>query len=98
MNTNKEKLVIEVVGAHNLMPKDGEGLSSPFVREPEHNHNHNHNYTTTTTTTTTTNKALHCTHFFVLCLDINAPSVSAPSSLNPQFITSPTKPQSQNPN
>ncbi|KAI7997852.1 Protein QUIRKY [Camellia lanceoleosa] len=28
---NKEKLVVEVVAAHNLMPKDGEGLSSPFV-------------------------------------------------------------------
>ncbi|CAA7015359.1 unnamed protein product [Microthlaspi erraticum] len=26
-----EKLVVEVVGAHNLMPKDGEGSSSPFV-------------------------------------------------------------------
>ncbi|XP_062079439.1 multiple C2 domain and transmembrane region protein 10 [Humulus lupulus] len=33
MNSNygKEKLVVEVVGAHNLMPKDGEGSSSPFV-------------------------------------------------------------------
>ncbi|KAL3531163.1 hypothetical protein ACH5RR_010485 [Cinchona calisaya] len=32
MNINgKEKLVVEVVGAHNLMPKDGEGSSSPFV-------------------------------------------------------------------
>ncbi|KAI4350285.1 hypothetical protein L6164_004755 [Bauhinia variegata] len=34
MNNNgfiKEKLVVEVVGAHNLMPKDGEGSSSPFV-------------------------------------------------------------------
>ncbi|KAK4281354.1 hypothetical protein QN277_012860 [Acacia crassicarpa] len=35
MNDNvsfgKEKLVVEVVGAHNLMPKDGEGSSSPFV-------------------------------------------------------------------
>ncbi|XP_059660203.1 multiple C2 domain and transmembrane region protein 10 [Cornus florida] len=30
-NNNKEKLVVEVVGAHNLMPKDGEGSSSPFV-------------------------------------------------------------------
>ncbi|XP_073316539.1 multiple C2 domain and transmembrane region protein 10-like [Primulina huaijiensis] len=28
---NKERLVVEVVGAHNLMPKDGEGSSSPFV-------------------------------------------------------------------
>lgn len=28
---NKEKLVVEVVAAHNLMPKDGEGSSSPFV-------------------------------------------------------------------
>uniref|UniRef100_A0A803PGF2 C2 domain-containing protein n=1 Tax=Cannabis sativa TaxID=3483 RepID=A0A803PGF2_CANSA len=27
----KQKLVVEVVGAHNLMPKDGEGSSSPFV-------------------------------------------------------------------
>uniref|UniRef100_A0A7N0SYK4 C2 domain-containing protein n=1 Tax=Kalanchoe fedtschenkoi TaxID=63787 RepID=A0A7N0SYK4_KALFE len=27
----KEKLVVEVIGAHNLMPKDGEGSSSPFV-------------------------------------------------------------------
>ena len=30
-NYSKEKLVVEVVGAHNLMPKDGEGSSSPFV-------------------------------------------------------------------
>ncbi|KAL2470603.1 C2 calcium/lipid-binding plant phosphoribosyltransferase family protein [Abeliophyllum distichum] len=30
-NNSKEKLVVEVVGAHNLMPKDGEGSSSPFV-------------------------------------------------------------------
>ena len=30
-NSNKEKLVVEVVAAHNLMPKDGEGSSSPFV-------------------------------------------------------------------
>ncbi|CAO2824163.1 unnamed protein product [Amaranthus hypochondriacus] len=30
-NHNKEKLVVEVIGAHNLMPKDGEGSSSPFV-------------------------------------------------------------------
>ncbi|GAB4841281.1 FT-interacting protein 3 [Ancistrocladus abbreviatus] len=29
--SNKEKLVVEVIGAHNLMPKDGEGSSSPFV-------------------------------------------------------------------
>lgn len=29
--TGKEKLVVEVVAAHNLMPKDGEGSSSPFV-------------------------------------------------------------------
>ncbi|KAJ6389940.1 hypothetical protein OIU77_024210 [Salix suchowensis] len=28
---SKEKLVVEVVAAHNLMPKDGEGSSSPFV-------------------------------------------------------------------
>ncbi|XP_062148197.1 multiple C2 domain and transmembrane region protein 10 [Alnus glutinosa] len=28
---SKEKLVVGVVGAHNLMPKDGEGSSSPFV-------------------------------------------------------------------
>ncbi|EEF28752.1 conserved hypothetical protein [Ricinus communis] len=28
---SKDKLVVEVVGAHNLMPKDGEGSSSPFV-------------------------------------------------------------------
>ncbi|CAM8928791.1 unnamed protein product [Rhodiola kirilowii] len=27
----KEKLVVEVIGAHNLMPKDGEGSSSPFA-------------------------------------------------------------------
>ncbi|XP_050207089.1 FT-interacting protein 3 [Mercurialis annua] len=27
----KEKLVVEVIAAHNLMPKDGEGSSSPFV-------------------------------------------------------------------
>ncbi|KAG9137684.1 hypothetical protein Leryth_011414 [Lithospermum erythrorhizon] len=31
MNHSKEKLVVEVLGAHNLMPKDGEGSSSPFV-------------------------------------------------------------------
>lgn len=31
MNSGKEKLVVEVIGAHNLMPKDGEGSSSPFV-------------------------------------------------------------------
>ncbi|KAL6564053.1 Multiple C2 domain and transmembrane region protein 10 [Orobanche hederae] len=32
MHSNgKEKLVVEVVAAHNLMPKDGEGSSSPFV-------------------------------------------------------------------
>ncbi|XP_059297351.1 multiple C2 domain and transmembrane region protein 10 [Lycium ferocissimum] len=31
MNNGKEKLVVEVVAAHNLMPKDGEGSSSPFV-------------------------------------------------------------------
>lgn len=30
-NSNKEKLVVEVVAAHNLMPKDGEGSCSPFV-------------------------------------------------------------------
>ena len=30
-NDSKEKLVVEVVAAHNLMPKDGEGSSSPFV-------------------------------------------------------------------
>ncbi|KAL3828106.1 hypothetical protein ACJIZ3_016908 [Penstemon smallii] len=30
-NNSKEKLVVEVVAAHNLMPKDGEGSSSPFV-------------------------------------------------------------------
>ncbi|KAJ4832297.1 FT-interacting protein 4 [Turnera subulata] len=30
-STGKEKLVVEVVAAHNLMPKDGEGSSSPFV-------------------------------------------------------------------
>ncbi|KAL7582363.1 hypothetical protein Lser_V15G41876 [Lactuca serriola] len=28
---SKEKLVVEVLGAHNLMPKDGEGSSSAFV-------------------------------------------------------------------
>ncbi|KAM0941962.1 putative C2 domain, phosphoribosyltransferase, C2 domain superfamily [Dioscorea sansibarensis] len=33
----KEKLVVEVVAAHNLMPKDGQGSSSPFVEvEFEH--------------------------------------------------------------
>lgn len=31
MNGSKEKLVVGVVAAHNLMPKDGEGSSSPFV-------------------------------------------------------------------
>ncbi|KAK2996695.1 hypothetical protein RJ639_026532 [Escallonia herrerae] len=31
MNNSKEKLVVEVVAAHNLMPKDGEGSSSAFV-------------------------------------------------------------------
>ncbi|KAG5586932.1 hypothetical protein H5410_047366 [Solanum commersonii] len=31
MNNGKEKLVVEVVAAHNLIPKDGEGSSSPFV-------------------------------------------------------------------
>ncbi|KAK1397942.1 FT-interacting protein 1 [Heracleum sosnowskyi] len=31
MNNNKQKLVVEVIAAHNLMPKDGEGSSSPFV-------------------------------------------------------------------
>ncbi|GAA0150458.1 transferase [Lithospermum erythrorhizon] len=31
MNAPKEKLVVVVVGAHNLIPKDGEGSSSPFV-------------------------------------------------------------------
>ncbi|CAB4321692.1 unnamed protein product [Prunus armeniaca] len=30
-NHSKEKLVVEVVAAHNLMPKNGEGSSSPFV-------------------------------------------------------------------
>lgn len=30
-NSGREKLVVEVVAAHNLMPKDGEGSSSPFV-------------------------------------------------------------------
>ncbi|KAL1546642.1 Multiple C2 domain and transmembrane region protein 10 [Salvia divinorum] len=30
-SNGKEKLVVEVVAAHNLMPKDGEGSSSPFV-------------------------------------------------------------------
>ncbi|KAK4848900.1 hypothetical protein QYF36_018427 [Acer negundo] len=29
--TGKERLVVEVVATHNLMPKDGEGSSSPFV-------------------------------------------------------------------
>ncbi|KAL6208881.1 hypothetical protein ACLB2K_019824 [Fragaria x ananassa] len=29
--TGRECLVVEVVAAHNLMPKDGEGSSSPFV-------------------------------------------------------------------
>ncbi|XP_008796405.2 FT-interacting protein 3 [Phoenix dactylifera] len=33
----EEKLVVEVVAAHNLMPKDGQGSSSPFVEvEFEH--------------------------------------------------------------
>ncbi|KAK2986358.1 hypothetical protein RJ640_026622 [Escallonia rubra] len=31
MNNSKEKLVVEVVAAHNLMPKDGEGSSSAFI-------------------------------------------------------------------
>lgn len=31
MGDGKEKLVVEVIAAHNLMPKDGEGSSSPFV-------------------------------------------------------------------
>ncbi|XP_039047940.1 LOW QUALITY PROTEIN: FT-interacting protein 4 [Hibiscus syriacus] len=31
VTTGKEKLVVEVIAAHNLMPKDGEGSSSPFV-------------------------------------------------------------------
>ncbi|XP_031501785.1 FT-interacting protein 3-like [Nymphaea colorata] len=31
MMMSKEKLIVEVVAAHNLMPKDGEGSSSPFV-------------------------------------------------------------------
>ncbi len=31
MTNSKEKLVVEVIAAHNLMPKDGEGSSSPFV-------------------------------------------------------------------
>ncbi|BFG42821.1 hypothetical protein CerSpe_290950 [Prunus speciosa] len=30
-NHSKEKLVVEVVAAHNLMPKNSEGSSSPFV-------------------------------------------------------------------
>ncbi|KAF8388319.1 hypothetical protein HHK36_026985 [Tetracentron sinense] len=30
-NPTKEKLVVEVIAAHNLMPKDGEGSSSPFA-------------------------------------------------------------------
>ncbi|OMO90524.1 C2 calcium-dependent membrane targeting [Corchorus capsularis] len=30
-SVGKEKLMVEVVAAHNLMPKDGEGSSSPFV-------------------------------------------------------------------
>ncbi|XP_027093902.2 multiple C2 domain and transmembrane region protein 5 [Coffea arabica] len=38
MNNAKEKLVVEVVGAHNLMPKDGEGSSSPFVEVEFENH------------------------------------------------------------
>ncbi|KAG7595767.1 putative C2 domain, phosphoribosyltransferase, C2 domain superfamily [Arabidopsis thaliana] len=29
--TGNERLVVEIVGAHNLMPKDGEDSSSPFV-------------------------------------------------------------------
>ncbi|KAL0884440.1 hypothetical protein Bca101_008421 [Brassica carinata] len=29
--TGNEKLVVEIIGAHNLMPKDGEGSSSSFV-------------------------------------------------------------------
>ncbi|KAK6778082.1 hypothetical protein RDI58_024800 [Solanum bulbocastanum] len=31
MNNGKEKLIVEVVAAHNLMPRDGEGSSSPFI-------------------------------------------------------------------
>ncbi|CAG7867601.1 unnamed protein product [Brassica rapa] len=30
-SSGNEKLVVEIIGAHNLMPKDGEGSSSPFV-------------------------------------------------------------------
>ncbi|KAF8392113.1 hypothetical protein HHK36_022455 [Tetracentron sinense] len=30
-NPIKENLIVEVIAAHNLMPKDGEGSSSPFV-------------------------------------------------------------------
>ncbi|KAK8496291.1 hypothetical protein V6N13_100140 [Hibiscus sabdariffa] len=38
--TGKEKLVVEVIAAHNLMPKDGEGSSSPFVEVEFENQRH----------------------------------------------------------
>ena len=40
VTTGKEKLVVEVVAAHNLMPKDGEGSSSPFVEVEFENQRH----------------------------------------------------------
>ncbi|XWS47062.1 hypothetical protein CRYUN_Cryun14cG0121100 [Craigia yunnanensis] len=40
VTTSKEKLVVEVVAAHNLMPKDGEGSSSPFVEVEFENQRH----------------------------------------------------------
>lgn len=36
----REKLVVEVVAAHNLMPKDGHGSSSPFVEVCFENQRH----------------------------------------------------------
>ncbi|KAK8557607.1 hypothetical protein V6N13_007965 [Hibiscus sabdariffa] len=38
--SGKEKLVVEVIAAHNLMPKDGEGSSSPFVEVEFENQRH----------------------------------------------------------
>lgn len=38
--TGKEKLVVEVIAAHNLMPKDGEGSSSPFMAVGFENQRH----------------------------------------------------------
>lgn len=33
-----EQLVVEVIDAHDLMPKDGEGSASPFVEVDFQNH------------------------------------------------------------